>query len=192
MVTPTATPFGTQLKTATNRWSWLWLVAGVVWILISVIILRFDDVSAATVGVIAGFMLIYAAVEYFFLGSTTDRMRWLWYVFGALLVVGGVVALFYPTRTFLAIASLLGYLFVLIGIMWFVEAFFARDFNDLWWLSLIGGILMMGLGFWLAGQFLVTQATALLIFVGIWAMLRGVLDITAFFTMRSAADAIPG
>ena len=50
---------------------------------------------------------------------------------------------------------------------------------------------MLGLGFWLAGQFLVTQAAAVLVFAGIWAMMRGVLDITAFFTMRSVADAIP-
>jgi hypothetical protein len=46
-------------------------------------------------------------------------------------------------------------------------------------------------GFWLSGQFLITQGAALLIFAGIWAMMRGFLDITAFFTMRDVADAIP-
>jgi uncharacterized membrane protein HdeD (DUF308 family) len=156
--------------------------------LVSVIILQFDQASAATVGAIGGFMLIYAGVEYFFLGSLTARMRWLWYLFGGILVVGGMVALFYPSRTFLAMANILGFMFVFMGVMWMVEAFLARDYNDLWWLNLVAGILTVVLGFWLAGQFLITQAAALLILAGIWAMMRGILDITAFFTMRSIAD----
>jgi uncharacterized membrane protein HdeD (DUF308 family) len=105
--------------------------------------------------------------------------------------VGGAVAIFYPTRTFLAIASIVGYMFAAIGIMWVVEAFLARDYADLWWLHLVAGILMIFQGFWLSGQFMITQAAALLIFAGIWAMMRGFLDITAFFTMRDVADAIP-
>lgn len=191
MTTPTATPFSQRLRTDTKRSSWLWLVAGVLWILISVIILQFDEASAATVGAIVGVMLIYAGVEYFVLGSMTPRLGWLWYLFGGFLVVGGVVALFYPTRTFLAIANILGFMLVLVGVMWIVEAFLARDYYDLWWLNLVAGILTMGLGFWMSGQFLVTQAAALLVFAGVWAMMRGILDITAFFAVRSAADTIP-
>jgi uncharacterized membrane protein HdeD (DUF308 family) len=180
----------TQLGTNTKRGSWLWLIAGILWILISVSILQFDTASATTVGIITGVMLIYAGVEYFFAGAMALRLGWLWYLFGGFLVVGGTIALFYPTRTFLAMANILGYMMVFVGIMWIVEAFLASDFSDLWWLSLIAGILVMGLGFWVAGQFFVTQAAALLTFAGVWAMMRGILDITAFFTLRAAADAI--
>jgi uncharacterized membrane protein HdeD (DUF308 family) len=190
-MTATATTPFTQMRTETKKWSWLWLVAGALWILISVIILQFDQASAATVGVIAGAMFVGAGVEYFFLGSVTRAAGWLWYLFGGLLVAGGVIALFYPTRTFFAMANLFGSMFVIIGIMWIVEAFLARDYADLWWLNLVAGILMLGLGFWLSGQFLLTQAAALLVFAGIWAMMRGILDITLFFTMRSAAHAMP-
>ena len=184
-------PFSTALRTETKRWSWLWLIAGALWTLVSVIILQFDQASAATVGTIAGVMFLGAGVEYFFLGSVMKGVRWLGYLFGALLSVGGFVALLYPTRTFLAIASILGYMFAVIGIMWVVEAFVARDYNDLWWLHLVAGILMMVQGLWLSGQFLITQAAALLIFAGVWAMMKGILDITFFFTMRNVADAIP-
>lgn len=190
MTTTATTPF-TQMRTETKKWSWLWLVAGALWILVSVIILQFDPASAATVGVIAGAMFVGAGVEYFFLGSVTRGVGWLWYLFGGLLVTGGVIALFYPTRTFFAVANILGFMFVIIGIMWIVEAFLARDYADLWWLNLVSGILMLGLGFWLSGQFLLTQAAALLVFAGIWAMMRGILDITLFFTLKSAADVIP-
>lgn len=190
MTAQTTEAFRNQMGTETKKSSWLWLVAGVLWILISVSILQFDEASATTVGIIAGVMLMYAGVEYFFVGAMAGRMGWLWYLFGGFLAVGGAIALFYPTRTFLAIANILGYMMVFIGIMWIVEAFLARDYNDFWWLSLIAGILSMGLGFWVTGQFLVNQAAALLTFVGVWAMMRGVLGITGFFTMRAAADAI--
>ena len=191
MTTPTAAPLGNQLRTETTRSSWLWLIAGALWILISLIILQFDAESAATVGVIAGAMFVAAGVEYFFVAPVAAGMRWLWYVFGGLLVAGGVVALFYPTRTFFAMANILGFMFVIIGVMWIVEAFLARDYADLWWLNLVAGLLMLVLGFWLSGQFLITQAAALITFAGIWAMTRGFLDIATFFTMRSVADAIP-
>ena len=45
---------------------------------------------------------------------------------------------------------------------------------------------------WLSGQFLITQAAALLTFAGNWAMARGAtLSVATFFTMRSVADAMP-
>ena len=75
--------------------------------------------------------------------------------------------------------------------MWVVEAFVALAYNDLWWLQVVAGILMMVQGLWLSGQFLITQAAALLTFAGFWAMMKGILDITFFFTMRNVADAIP-
>ena len=59
------------MRTETKKWSWLWLVAGALWILVSVIILQFDQASATSVGVIAGAMFVGAGVEYFFLGSVT-------------------------------------------------------------------------------------------------------------------------
>ena len=167
-------------------------MTGALWTIVSLIILQFDLASAATVGVIAGVMFVAAGVEYLFVGSIMGAARWLSYLFAGLLIMGGAVALFYPTRSFLAIASILGYTFAAIGIMWVVEAFLARDFTDLWWLKLVAGLLMIVQGFWLSGQFLITQAATLLIFAGIWAMMRGFLDISMFFTMRGAADTIAG
>jgi uncharacterized membrane protein HdeD (DUF308 family) len=169
----------------------LWLIAGALWILVAASILRFDDASVGTVGVIAGVMLLGAGFEYLLLPTIERGLRWLSYLFGGLLIVGGVVALANPGATFLALATTLGYTFVVIGVMWVVEAFLGRDYTNLWWFNLIAGVVMMVQGFWLSGQFVFTQAAALLIFAGIWAMMRGFLDITTFFTLRTAAAAIP-
>ena len=60
------------------------------------------------------------------------------------------VALIHPEATF---ADILGFVFLMIGIVWMVQAFAERVFNDLWSLGLISGIPMLGLAFWVSGQF---------------------------------------
>ena len=102
-------------------------------------------------------------------------------------LVGGLVALFYPTRTFLAIANILGFVFAMVGAFWIIEAFAVRAVNAFWWLSLVSGIIMVALGFWLGGQFLVTKAETLLIFAGVWALMRGITDIVASFQIKDIA-----
>lgn len=175
----------TQALIDVARFWWLWLVVGVLWILAALVILQFDTTSATTVGIIAGVMFLAAGVQYLAMSALIESgWKWLWVVFGGLLVIGGMIALFYPTRTFLAIANILGFVFVLIGAVWIIEAFVARETNDLWWFSLIAGILMVGLGFWLGGQFLFTRAEVLLIFAGFWALMRGIIDIIQAFQIR--------
>lgn len=167
-----------------GRMWWLWLVAGILWILISIAILQMDGASATTVGIIIGVMLMVAGIQYIFVGTVAEGWKWLWYGFGAILLIAGLVSLFNPTRTTVAIANILGFIFALIGILWIIEAFTSRDLNDLWWLSLIAGIVMVLLGFWLGGQFLITKVYTLLVFVGIWALMKGIIDIVTAFQVK--------
>jgi len=99
--------------------------------------------------------------------------------------VGGIVAVVDPASTFAGLADILGFIFLLIGVQWMVQAFAERPFNPYWWLTLIGGILMVVLAFWASGQFFVERAYTLLIFVGIWALTKGVTDIVRAFQIRS-------
>lgn len=174
-----------QVAGEVARWWWAWLVAGILWILASVFILQFRQGSITLVGVIIGVMFLVAGVQEFLVAAVSDGWRWLWITFGVLLVAGGLYALFNPVGTFFAIADVLGFLFALVGIFWVIEAFATRASNALWWLGLIAGFLMIGLGFWAGGQFLSTQAYTLLIFAGIWAMLHGITDIIKAFAIRS-------
>ncbi len=168
----------------TARMWWLWLVAGIGWVIFSVIVLQFDTQSAAAVGIIFGLMLLVAGLQYVVVGTQVEGWNWLWYVFGAILIIGGFTALFYPTRTFLAIANILGFLFAIIGLIWIMEAFVTKEGNDLWWISLVAGILMIALGFWLGGQFLFTKVETLLVFAGIWALMKGIIDIIIAFQVK--------
>jgi uncharacterized membrane protein HdeD (DUF308 family) len=85
-----------------GRWWWAWIVVGVLWILASFVILQFGKASVSTVGIIIGVMLLVAGVQEFAVGAFAGGWKWLWYIFGALFIVGGLWALFNPQQTFLA------------------------------------------------------------------------------------------
>ena len=70
------------------------------------------------------------------------------------------------------------------GIFWTITAFATKEDNELWWLGLIGGILMIMLAFWTAGQFFIDKAYVLLVFAGIWALMSGLIDIIRGFQIR--------
>jgi uncharacterized membrane protein HdeD (DUF308 family) len=110
--------------------------------------------------------------------------KWLWYIFGALCIIGGLVALFRRAPTVLVLASVLGFLLLVIGVFWIIEAFATMQTDNFWWLGLIAGILALGLGFWTSRQPLVTQAFTLLVVAGLWALLHGITDIVKAFQIK--------
>jgi len=138
-----------------------------------------------TVGVLTGIMfLVFAAEEFVLAVLDGGPTRWLWAFFGVLLFAAGIVALIHPRETFAGFAEILGFVFLLIGIIWTVQAFAERAFSSLWWMGLVSGILLIVLAFWTSGQFFLERAYTLLIFVGIWALLKGVTDIVRAFQLR--------
>lgn len=164
---------------------WMWLVVGVAWIVASLVILQFDQASITTVGVIIGIMFTVAGMQQFALAALTDRLRWLWVLFGVLFLVAAVICFINPKETFAGLADVSGFLFLTVGVWWIVRAFFEKDVSSAWWLGLVAGILMVILAFWTSGQFFIEKAYTLLVFAGIWALLQGVTDIARAFMVRS-------
>src|SRR5215467_8779254 len=119
-----------------SEWWWLWLVMGIVWILLAVIVLQFHTASLVTVGIVVGILFILAGLQEFAVAYVSGGWRWLWIAVGVLLVIAGIWALFNPVGTFIALADTLGFLFVLFGAFWIVEAFATAAINPLWWLGL--------------------------------------------------------
>jgi uncharacterized membrane protein HdeD (DUF308 family) len=99
-------------------------------------------------------------------------------------VVAGVVTLISPEDTFAALADILGFLFLIVAISWIFEAFMWREGNEFWWVGLIAGVLMLILAFWTAGQFFIEKEYLLLVFAGIWALMRGITDVVRAFAIR--------
>ena len=186
-------PAGLGLREAarevTGHW-WLWLVAGVAWSVISLVVLQFDAASVTTVGVLAGLMFLLAAVQNFTLMALPGAARWVSALFGGLFVVAAVICFADPQGTFAGLADMLGFLFLLVGVWWMVRAFLEQHLNPLWWTGLIAGILMTILSFWTAGRFFIDKAYLLLVFAGVWALMEGVTAITRAFALRRLHETV--
>ena len=179
----------------TGYW-WVFLVSGIAWLVIALVLLQFDEASVTTVGVLVGFMFLFAGVLNVALATVRlgevpedvrKRLRPLRIVAGvagALFLGAAIVSFASPQDTFAGLADILGFLFLLVGVWWIARAFLERPVNPMWWLGLISGVLMTCLSFWTAGQFFVEKAYILLVFAGIWALMEGVNDIVRAFEVR--------
>ena len=180
-------PIVGELRQATRELTgywWLGLVSGIAWIVISLVILQFDDASITTVGILVGCMFLFAATANFAATSLAVEHRWVPALFGGLFLISAIVCFINPVDTFVGLADMLGFLFGIVGLWWMIRAFLERPVNPLWWTGLISGILMTGLAFWTSGQFFIHKAYVLLVFAGIWALMQGITDITRAFEAR--------
>jgi uncharacterized membrane protein HdeD (DUF308 family) len=183
-----------------TRYWWLWLLVGIAWIVISLVILQFNDASITTVGVLVGLMFTFAGVQNLALASmprefldaagVSAAWRLVAGLFAGLFLVSAVVCFVKPADTFAGLADVLGFLFLIVGIWWMVRAFLERPLNPLWWLTLISGVLMTILAFWTSGQLFIEKAYVLLVFAGIWALMEGVTDVIRAFEIRQLHEEV--
>ena len=92
--------------TSTLPW-WLFLVTGVAWLLISLIVLRFDVTSIAAVGALLGVILIGQANEFAIM--SIPGWRWLHAILRVLFIGGGIWAFIHPINAFYELAAILGF-----------------------------------------------------------------------------------
>ena len=55
--------------------------------------------------------------------------------------------------------------------------------NDLWWITLIVGLIELGLAVWVAGNFH-EQVILLVVYVGVVCLSKGITDILLAFRLR--------
>jgi uncharacterized membrane protein HdeD (DUF308 family) len=161
---------------------WLWLATGIAWIVVALVVLQFDAASIRTIGVIVGCMFIFAGVQQLMLALIGHG--WLWAVVAGFFAIAGVLCIVNPEETFAGLADTLGFLFAMVGIWWTVEAMISQSEGGVRWIGLIAGILMLIIAFWVGGQFFIEQAYVLLVFAGMWALIKGVSDIVRAFAVR--------
>jgi uncharacterized membrane protein HdeD (DUF308 family) len=164
---------------------WLFLVTGIAWLIISVAVLRFTTTSIVTVGVLLGVLFLLAAVNEFMISAVRHNWRWAHILLGILFVVGAIWAFARPVNAFWSIASVLGLLLIFKGTLDIIGAVMTKDVNSSWWLGLVVGILELVLGFWASQQLFPARGALLLLWVGFFALFRGISEIVIAFEVRS-------
>jgi len=168
-----------------DQW-WVFLVSGIVWFLIAIVVLRLDLTSVATVGILLGAVFLLTAVEEFAIVAIRGGG---WGVFRVLLgifFVGGAIWCFVaPFDAFWSLAAVLGLLLIIKGAFDIAYSAMAREINPLWWLGLVAGLLEIGLGFWASQQYAPARAILLLLWVGFYAIFRGISDTVVAFEIRT-------
>jgi uncharacterized membrane protein HdeD (DUF308 family) len=173
-----------EVATAT-RWWWVFLITGILWLIVSLVVFRFDITSVGAVGVLIACVVIMAGVnEFLAIAVSEGGWRWVHGILGGLFVAFGVIALLNPWDTFVAMAAILGWVLLFKGIFDIVIAFMTKRVNELWWLNLIVGIAEIALAFWAAGYF-GRKVVILIAWVGALALMRGITEIILAFQVRA-------
>jgi len=168
---------------------WLFLITGIGWALVGLIVLRFDYTSVHAISILFGCVAIAAGVmEVVMTFIAPGWWKLLNGVLAVAFLVAGVVAFVHPGNTFVALAAVFSFFLIFAGIFDIIMSIAARHEVDVWWLQLIGGIILLLLGFWAAGDY--GHSTVLLIaWVCAFALIRGVRDIVYAFRVRELQHA---
>jgi len=164
---------------------WMFLLTGVAWLIIAWVALRFTPASIATVGVLLGVLFLFAMVDEFLIASVRSSWRWLHVVMGVIFAFGAVWSFARPYDAFWTLASILGLLLIFRGTLDIITSVDARGINSAWWLGMVAGILEILLGFWASQQYLSVKGALLLVWVGFFALFRGISEIVIAFEVRS-------
>jgi uncharacterized membrane protein HdeD (DUF308 family) len=164
---------------------WVWLLTGIAWVAVALVILQFEGHSSATIAVLIGVMSTLAGLESLALARLALPHRWVWAAFGVLFLAAGLLCFVNPEKTFVRVAEMLGVLFLIVGVWWVIRAFLERPVHPRWWIGLISGVLMMVLAFWTGGQFFFEKVYILLVLAGLWELMEGITNIVRAFEIRA-------
>jgi uncharacterized membrane protein HdeD (DUF308 family) len=176
-----------SVEEAAGKLWWIFIVTGSLWILFSLIMFQFDYTSVTAVSILFGAVCIAGALEE--LISIPASHGW-WragrIALALLFLVIGVVAFVHPGNTFNALAAVFAFFLLLRGIFTIVAAL--THLMEPMWLGLLAGSIEIGLAFWAAGDF-GHKTILLLVWVGLSALIHGVMQIVLAIHLRSLQSA---
>lgn len=169
---------------------WVWLVAGIAWLLFAWVVLSFRHTigTITLVGVLAGLVFCLAGVNELVIASLKKSWRWAHIIFGLVAIGAGIVSFVWPGKTFFVLALIVSWFLLFAGIFEIVISISSHRDNERWWLGLLLGILELVIGVW-AVSYPGNSIAFLLIWIGVGALVRGVMDIVFAFTLHGARQA---
>ena len=177
-----AHPVLDEVMSTTQHW-WLLLIAGVAWVVIAIVILRFDYTTVVAIATLFGVFSFFAAANEAMVGAVSSKgWRILHWLLAVLFVVVGFFAFFRPDDTFVGLAAVMSFYFVFRGAFDIAMAL-SGSRTPGWWLLLIVGLAEIAIGFWAAGRWNVS-VILLVSWVAAGALLHGIGQIASAFVVR--------
>jgi uncharacterized membrane protein HdeD (DUF308 family) len=182
-----------MLQEKAARWWWVPLVGAGLWVIIGWVVLRADSRSLVAVGVLVGVAFLMAAFNE---GAMAAAVGGGWAVLHIALAVffglGAIWAFVRPINTFFALASILGLLLFLQGVITLARGIALNGETPHWWLDLVTGGLLILLAIWVSSSDgvwdLQGRASFILLWVGFMAVFRAISDVMLAFALRRLRD----
>ena len=183
MSATSVTPVEVQAAEDAARLWWVKLVTAACWLLLSVIVFRFDYTTVSAISILFGIVMLGAgATEAIGIFTSTGWWRVGYALLALAFVVLGIVSFIHPGNTFAALAGVMSFYFVIKG-GWNIATSIGLGGLQFQWIRFFVGIAELLLGFWAAGYF-GRRAVLLVVFVGALALTRAISDVIEAFAIR--------
>jgi uncharacterized membrane protein HdeD (DUF308 family) len=164
---------------------WWWFLAlGIAWTLFGTYVLSYRVGSLAAVAALAGVAFLFGGVTQLAVATRVQSWRWLYIVAGILGVAAGILTIVWPAITLYVLAVLVARYLIIFGVIHLVGALAGPKLRY-WWTQLLLGAAELVLGVWAVRSFQRSLFT-LVTLVGVWAIVYGVAEIFAAFSIRQA------
>jgi uncharacterized membrane protein HdeD (DUF308 family) len=163
---------------------WWYLVAGIIAVLLGFIVLSWRTQTLYVITYFAGAMFLFGGVVRVLMAIAVKADRWISLLGGILFLAVGVIILVWPKPTLFVVALLIALGFTIWGVLELVAAFTNVHARH-WWISLIAGIVSLAIAVWTL-RHPGNALNVIIILLGIWMMLWGVIEIVGAFMARHA------
>jgi uncharacterized membrane protein HdeD (DUF308 family) len=181
----TSNPFQDAVRSGVRDLSsvWGWFLAlGVAWTLFGTYVLSYRVGSLAAVAALAGVAFLFGGVTQLAVATRAQSWRWLFIIAGILGIAAGILTFVWPAITLYVLAILVAWYLIIFGVIHLVDAL-AGPKLSYWWTQLLLGIAELALGVWAVRSWQRSLFT-LVTLVGVWAVVYGVAEIFAAFSVR--------
>ncbi len=170
----------TQLE---KMWGW-YLAGGIISMIFGFFVISYRHATVYAIIYLAGGFFIAIGLFEIVGAVRLARERWLHLVFGVIWIGAGVVGFVWPHITIYIVAILVGWGFLVLGIFDIINAI-RYHYLPYWWAYLIRGIIAVALGF-LCIRHPGAPLTALVVLIGILAIVFGAVEVIGAFSARHA------
>jgi uncharacterized membrane protein HdeD (DUF308 family) len=182
-----STPLGDILRKdvreASGVW-WLYLILGIAWIWYGTFVLSYRVGSLTAVAALVGVAFLFGGIDQLVAAGRVESWRWLFVVTGILALAAGIMTFVWPDITLYAVSILVAWYLIVFGTVHIVDAL-AGPKVPWWWTGLLLGIAELVLGVWAVRSWERSLLTFVTL-VGVWAIVLGVNEIFAAFSLREA------